>query len=199
MKKWIFTIVTMLSFKAAVAMPTESMPQELLAAVGSLTEQFIHQMRPMALNFKQGDFAKYDMNVGSFVKGKMEINVLEVGAEGIWIQQLVDLGFAGKQDMRQLLDPNTGEIKKFIVNGKEQAPPDRGNFEIIDQKEDTIQVPAGRFTCVYIKAEVENQGQKSVTEQWVNPRQVAVMGLVKMVSQTQLGPMVAVLTTFKKQ
>jgi hypothetical protein len=97
-----------------------------------------------------------------------------------------------------LIDPNTGEIKKYIVNGKEQAPPERGDIEIIEQKEDTVQVPAGRFTCVYIKANIQAQGQTAVAEQWINPREVAVMGLVKMVTQTQLGPMTAVLTSFKK-
>jgi len=153
---------------------------------------------PYALDFKKGDFAKYDMNVGSFIKGKMEMNVLDVGADGVWLQQLVDLGFAGKQDVRQLMDPYTGEIKKFIVNGKEQTPPDRGNIEIIEQKQDRVTAPAGTFDVVYIKANVEAQGQKTVAEQWVNPMQVAVMGLVKMVSQTPMGAMTAVLTSFKK-
>lgn len=163
-----------------------------------INESILSEVQPFIFDFKEGDSTKYDMNVGSFIRGKMEMNVLEVSSEGVWIQQLVDMGFAGKQDMRQLMDPNTGEIKRFIVNGKEQAPPERGNVEVIEQKEDTIQVPAGRYTCVYIKANVEAQGQSTVSEQWIAPREVAVMGLVKMVAQTQLGPMTAVLTSSKK-
>lgn len=153
---------------------------------------------PYALDFKKGDFAKYDMNVGGFIKGKMEMNVLDVGPDGVWLQQLIDLGFAGKQDVRQLIDPYTGEIKKFIANGKEQTPPERGNIEVIEQKQDRITVPAGTFDVVYIKANLEAQGQQTVAEQWVNPVRVAVMGLVKMLSQTPMGTMAAVLTRFKK-
>lgn len=172
--------------------------RDINSVMSEVIQTLSSEFRSQQLNFKQGDYAKYDMKVGSFINGKMEMNVLEVSSEGIWLQQLVDLGFAGKQDVRQLMDPNTGEIKKYIVNGKEETPPERGDIDIIEQKEDTVQVPAGTFTCVYIKANIEAQGQKAVAEQWVNPSQVAVMGLVKMVTQTQLGPMVAVLTSYKK-
>jgi hypothetical protein len=177
---------------------TQGQARDINTLVNEISWVMSNEFKAQQLNFKQGDFAKYDMNIGSFIKGKMEMNVLDVTHEGVWLQQLVDLGFAGKQDVRQLLDPNTGEIKRYIVNGKEQTPPDRGNIEIIEQKQDTVQVPAGRFVCVYIKANIEVQGQKAVAEQWINPRDVAVMGLVKMVTQTQLGPMTAVLTSFKK-
>jgi hypothetical protein len=172
--------------------------RDVNSLLSEVTQVLNNEFRAQQFDFKKGDFAKYDMSVGGFIKGKMEMNVLDVSSEGVWLQQLVDLGFAGKQDVRQLMDPNTGEIKKHIVNGKEQAPPERGDIEIIDQKQDTVQVPAGRFTCVYIKANVQAEGQKAVVEQWLNPREVAVVGLVKMATQTQLGPMTAVLTSFKK-
>jgi hypothetical protein len=183
---------------ALMSLGFHAQARDVNSLVSEVAQVLSNEFRTQQLDFKKGDFAKYDMNVGGFIKGKMDMNVLDVSSEGVWLQQLVDLGFAGKQDVRQLIDPNTGEIKKYIVNGKEQAPPERGDIEIIDQKQDTVQVPAGRFTCVYIKANVEAQGQKAVVEQWLNPREVAVMGLVKMVTQTQLGPMTAVLTSFKK-
>jgi hypothetical protein len=183
---------------ALISFGSQVQARDVNSLASEVAQVLSNEFRAQQLDFKKGDFAKYDMNVGSFIKGKMEMNILDVSAEGIWLQQFIDLGFAGKQDVRQLIDPNTGEIKKYIVNGKEQAPPERGDIEIIEQKEDTVQVPAGRFICVYIKANIQAQGQKAVAEQWINPREVAVMGLVKMVTQTQLGPMTAVLTSFKK-
>lgn len=162
------------------------------------SNKIFNQVSPSAFDFKKGDFAKYSLTIGGFINGSMEMNVLDVISEGVWIQQLVDLGFAGKQDMRQLMDPLTGEIKKFIVNGKEQAPPDRGQVELVDQREETIDVPAGRFDCVYIKAKIQAEGKTTESEQWINPRDVAVMGLVKMASQTQFGQMTALLKSFKK-
>jgi len=188
----------MLSGIFAVLMGFQAQARDVNSVLSEIAQMASYELRTQQLNFKKGDFAKYNMNVGSFIRGKMEMNVLDVTNEGVWLQQIVDLGFAGKQDVRQLMDPTTGEIKKYIVNGKEQDPPERGNIEIIEQKEDTVQVPAGRFICVYIKANIEAQGQKAVAEQWLNPREVAVMGLVKMVTQTQMGPMTAVLTSFKK-
>jgi len=183
---------------AIISFSNQAHARDINSLVSELSLIMSNEFKAQQLDFKRGDFAKYDMNVGSFIRGKMEMNVLDVTNEGVWLQQLIDLGFAGKQDVRQLIDPNTGEIKRYIVNGKEQTPPDRGNVDIIEQKQDTVQVPAGRFVCVYIKANIEAQGQKAVAEQWVNPREVAVMGLVKMVTQTQIGPMTAVLTSFKK-
>lgn len=152
---------------------------------------------PANFNWKKGDQAKYNMTIASFIKGTMEMNILDIVPEGVWIQQLMDLSFAGKQDMRQLIDPNTGEVKKLIVNGKEQAPPKQGDVEIIDSKEDTITVPAGRFTCLYIKVNIKSE-QASQAEQWINPKEVPVMGLVKMIAQSQLGPVTAELTSFKR-
>lgn len=152
---------------------------------------------PAGLNFKKGDEANYNLNM-SIVKGSMKMLVMDIVADGVWIQQLVDLGFAGKQDMQQLIDPNTGEIKKLIVNGKEQAPPKTGDIEVIDSKEDTVTVPAGTFTCLYIKAKVTQDGKASEAQQWVNPKAVPVFGMVKMITQSQLGPVTVELLSFKR-
>jgi hypothetical protein len=158
----------------------------------------MNEVETRGFNFTKGDQAKYNLQIASFIKGSMEMNVLDVIADGVWIQQNMNLGFAGKQDIRELIDPNTGEIKKYIVNGKEQAPPDNGDIEVIDSKEDTVRVPAGTFTCLYIKAKVKQQGQESEVEQWVNPKAVPVMGMVKMAASSQLGPVTAELTSFKR-
>ena len=153
---------------------------------------------PAGLHFTKGDQAKYDMQIASFIKGTMEMNVMDVGADGVWIQQAMDLGFAGKQDIRELIDPATGAVKKMIVNGKEQTPPAAGDVEIIESKEDTVQVPAGKFTCMYIKAKIKNNEQATEAEQWINIKDIPVMGMVKMIAQSQMGPVTAELTSFKR-
>ncbi|MFN7729896.1 MAG: hypothetical protein ACK5P7_12130 [Bdellovibrio sp.] len=152
---------------------------------------------PAALNFKKGDTANYNVDIG-IIKGSMKMLVMDIVADGVWIQQLVDLGFAGKQDMQQLIDPNTGEIKKLIVNGKEQAPHKAGNVEVFDSKEDTVTVPAGTFTCLYIKAKVTTDGKASEAQQWINPKTVPVFGIVKMITESQLGPVTVELLSFKR-
>lgn len=151
----------------------------------------------MGLNLKKGDEANYKIDM-SIIQGTMKILVMDIVAEGIWIQQLVDLSFAGKQDIQQLIDPNTGEIKKTIVNGKEQAPQKAGNTEVIETKEDTVTVPAGTFTCLYVRVKVTTDGQTQEAQQWVNPKEVAVFGLVKMITQSQLGPVTVALTSSKR-
>src|SRR6478672_8822024 len=77
------------------------------------------QAHTMGLGWKVGDLASYDIDMG-FIKGTMDMSVRSVEADGIWLVQDADLGFAGKQKIETLLDPNTGAIKKMIVNGKEQ-------------------------------------------------------------------------------
>lgn len=149
-------------------------------------------------NFVKGDAADYKLNMGGFINGTMKMSVADVGADGVWIHQDMDLGFAGKQNIQELIDPNTGEIKKMIVNGKEQAPPEPGDVEVIDSKEDTIRVPAGTFTCFYIKAKVTQDGKVSNVEQWIDLKDIPVMGLVKTVMDSQLGPVTIELTSFKR-
>jgi len=151
----------------------------------------------MAFNLKKGDEANYNVNM-SIIKGTMKMLVMDIVSEGVWIQQLMDLGFAGKQDVQTLIDPNTGEVKKMIVNGKEQAPPAAGTTEIIESKEDTVTVPAGTYTCLYVKAKVTQDGKASEAQQWINPKQVAVFGMVKMITQSQLGPVTVELTSSKR-
>jgi len=145
-------------------------------------------------NFKVGDQATYNLNMG-FVKGSMIMTVKSVAADEVVITQDMDLGFLGKQACEETLNPNTGEVKKMVCNGQEQNQ-EKPDFEVIDTKEDTITVPAGTFTCLYIKA--KNNKDNSMAEQWVNPKQIPVFGMVKMMADTQMGKMTVELKAFKK-
>ena len=46
------------------------------------------------------------------------MKVTSVEADGIWMSQDIDLGAFGKQEVKTLIDSETGAVKKMIVNGK---------------------------------------------------------------------------------
>jgi hypothetical protein len=147
------------------------------------------------LDWKVGDENDYNLNIGTFIKGGMVMKVREVGADGIWMDQDMDLGFAGKQAAQILLDPNTGAVKKMLVNGKEQEVP-KQNIEVIEVKEDHITVPAGAFDCVH--ARLMDKDTKKESNAWINPQLIPMSGMLKMIQPTQLGDMNVELKTFHK-
>ena len=136
----------------------------------------------------------YNIDMG-FIKGSMVMSVRSVGADGIWMDQKMDLGFAGKQDVQTLLDPNTGEVKKMIVNGQEQAPP-KQNVEVVEVKEDRITVPAGTFDAVHARLKDLDQNQE--INVWINPQAIPLSGMLKTIQPSQLGNVTVVLKSFKK-
>lgn len=146
-------------------------------------------------DFKVGDSASYKLNMGGFINGTMVMAVKAVGAEDVTITQEMDL-MGQKQSCEQVLNPNTGEIKKFQCNGQDQDAGSADDIELIETKEDTVKVPAGTFVCMYIKARQKSTGQD--VEQWINPKEVPVFGMVKQVAPSQLGKVTVELTSFKK-
>jgi len=189
-----------LTLGLALGASAHAMDANLTATMVNVGHQIVMQggVAPMGMNFVKGDNAAYSLQIASFIKGTMTMAVTDVGADGVWIDQAMDLGGAGKQDIKELIDPNTGAVKKMIVNGQEQAPPAAGDVQIIDSKQDTVTVPAGTFTCLYVKVQMKQNGQDTTAEQWVNPKLVPVVGMVKMIAQSQLGPVTAELTSFKR-
>ncbi len=157
-------------------------------------QQILDQAHATGLNWKVGETNNYSIDMG-FIKGTMVMSVREVGADGVWLDQNIDLGFAGKQVVQTLLDPNTGEIKKMIVNGKEEAPP-KNNTEIVEVKEDKITVPAGTFDCIHARLKDKTNNQES--NAWINPQLIPISGMLKAVQPSQLGEVTILLTSFKK-
>ncbi|MFM6926857.1 MAG: hypothetical protein ACKOX6_00240 [Bdellovibrio sp.] len=153
------------------------------------------QAHTLGLDWKVGESANYDIDMG-FIKGKMVMSVDSVGNDGIWTTQDMDLGFAGKQKAQMLIDQNTGEIKKMLVNGKEQQPP-KQNIEVIDVKEDRITVPAGTFDCIHARLKDKDQNDAEINA-WLNPQLVPLSGLLKQVAPSQFGTVTVSLTSFKK-
>lgn len=151
------------------------------------------QAQTQGLDWKVGDSANYGINMG-FIKGTMVMSVASVANDGIWMNQDIDLGFAGKQKVETLIDPNTGEVKKMIVNGKEEKIPD-SKVEVVEVKEATITVPAGTFDCIHARLKDEKNQEINA---WINPQLVPMSGLLKQVAPSQFGNVTVELKSFKK-
>lgn len=163
--------------------------------VADINAAILHDVEAQSpFNWKVGDQATYALNMGGFIKGSMVMGVKEVTSDKLVLTQDMDLGFMGKQSCEITMNPNTGETSSFVCNGQAQDPNQGGAIELIEQKEDTVKVPAGTFVCVYIKAK---QGE-NIIQQWVNPREVPVMGLVKTLAPSQMGEVKVELVSFKR-
>lgn len=147
------------------------------------------------LNWVVGQENNYKLNMGGFLNGTMKMSVREIGADGAWLVQDVDLSIQ-KQKVEVLIDLNNGQIKKMIVNGKEQAPP-KADYEVVETKEDHITVPAGAFDVIYMKVK-DKANNNAISEQWINPRDIPISGMAKSLADSQLGKVTIELTSFKK-
>jgi hypothetical protein len=166
--------------------------ESLLASQLVQIQESVHTL---GLNWKVGEENNYKLNMGGFLNGTMKMSVREITADGAWLVQDVDL-MIQKQKIEILIDLNTGVIKKMLVDGKEQAVP-KTDYEIVDQKEDHVTVPAGSFDCIYLKVK-DKANKDAISEQWVNPRDIPLSGMVKSLADSQLGKVTIELTSFKK-
>ena len=192
MLKRFLLLLTM--FGTCVSLANEIPTMGLLKSV---EKSAMEQAQAAGINWTVGDACHYDLAMASFIKGKLDMVVREKSAEGYWLDQNVDLGFMGKQSMSVLIDANTGAIKKVVVDGKEQAPPEQGEMEVVEVKESNITVPAGTFDAVYFKIHDKKQNQD--TEQWVNPKLIPISGMLKSIGQSQMGEVKTELVSFEKK
>lgn len=162
--------------------------------IAAQQEAFVATAKTTALNWKIGEQNNYKMK-GGLINGTSSLTVREEVAEGFWMDQEMNMGFLGKQNASVLIDRNTGEVLKMIVNGQEQAPP-KQEVELISMEESSVTVPAGTFDAIHIKALDKTQNQE--INQWVNPSQIPINGMLKSVSPSQMGKITMELTSFKK-
>jgi hypothetical protein len=162
----------------------------------NLQQQAIQsQVGIQELTWQVGDSANYNINMG-FISGTMVMKVSSVTADGIWMDQDMDLGMMGQQKVQTLIDKNTGAIKKMIVNGQEQQPPAQ-DIEVVSTNQEKVTVPAGTFDSMHVVARDKNQsGDINV---WMNPLIVPMSGMLKQVAPGQLGEVTVECTAFHKQ
>jgi hypothetical protein len=149
---------------------------------------------PMA-RFTVGDTANYDLKVSSF-GGTMVMKVTAVDSSGVTIEQLADLGMLGKQDIIEVIDPATGQIKSVTANGQKQTPPDPNDIQILSIDLATITVKAGTFKCQDVKMHMKSENTDG--EQWADMDDVPVGGMLKMTTTQQGMPVELELTSFHK-
>lgn len=147
-----------------------------------------------AIDWKAGDTASYNVDMG-FLQGTMVMAVRSNDGNEIWLTQDMDLGFAGKQQSETLMDANTGEVKKILVNGQEQDIP-KQDLEVIEIVDATITVPAGTFKCMH--ARLTDKSTNDEINIWANS-DVPMAGMVKQVVPSQMGQVTVELTSFLKQ
>ncbi len=177
--------ITLFSFNAFSATPFDVLAQ---------TQQNLIQ-KSNRIGWVVGDTANYSVDMG-FIKGSMVMSVASIGTDGVWLVQDMDLGFAGKQKIESLLDPNTGEIKKMIVNGKEEQVPEKPQLEVIEIVDETITVPAGTFACTHARLSDKSNGDE--LNMWAS-QAVPLSGLVKQLAPSQFGQVTILLTSFHQQ
>lgn len=152
------------------------------------------QAHTQGLDWKVGDSNSYTLDMG-FIKGSMVMTMRQIAADGYWLDQDMDMGFAGKQKAQMLLDPNTGEIKRMVVNGQDQQIP-KQNVEIVEVVEDHITVPAGSFDCIH--ARIKDKDTNQETNAWINPQLIPLSGMLKTIQPSQFGQVTVELKSFVK-
>lgn len=182
MKKLIYSLVALLV--SANLMAFQAISPETAMSFKAMAET-------TGLNWNVGDYANYNMN-GGFIQGTNNMRVREKVSEGFWLEQNMDLGFLGQNKIEVLIDPNTGEIKKLIVNGKEEQIPENGGMEIISAEESKVTVPAGTFEAIHLKVKDTDSGD--VSQMWINPDMIPINGSAKSISPSQFGEITLELT-----
>ncbi len=166
------------------------------ASIPVLTESLVilpaSNVRALALKWKVGDKASYKMS-GGIINGTAEMYVREDNGSEIWVQQDMNLGFLGQQKVEILYDKATGQVKKILANGQEQQLPNQNDIEVLETKEDRVTVPAGTFDAIYAK--VKDKKNNQIQEAWLNPKEVPINGLLKTISDSQMGKISLELTS----
>ena len=93
--------------------------------------------------------------------------------------------------------PRRAEVKKVLVDGREQSLPE-SDPEIIEQKEANVTVPAGTYQSIYLKIK-DNAQNGAISEMWVNPRDIPISGMLKSIQDSQLGKVTIELVSFIKK
>jgi hypothetical protein len=190
--------------KLVISVLAATMMSAVASANSSLANLIVAQIQPQMIasvaagvHFKVGDDCAYNMNIGGFLPGKMEMKVRNEVPEGWWIVQDVDL-MIQKQSVETLIDRNDGHVIKMIANGKEQEPPAASDTEVVKMEEAKITVPQRAAPYDAIHVVLKNKKDNSTEEAWINPKEIPVSGLLKMQAQSQMGPITAELSSFAR-
>ena len=177
---------------AGLVRAESTLPVETVTRLVSQLDQVLSVQNK--INWKVGDYHKLKVDF-MFGGGDGRKEATKEEGNAIWYKNEINL-MGQKQVTEALIDRATAKTIKLIVNGKEQSPDDGGKIDIIQQDETTLETPAGKFDCVYVKAKITSQGQTQEVELWVNPVDVNLDGMLKVIVQSQFGPVTMTLQEF---
>ncbi len=146
------------------------------------------------LKWKVGDQADYKIAIGGFINGTSHTFVSKDEGAMIWEEEDMNLGMGQAQKVEIQFEKATGQVKKILANGQDQALPDSSKMKVIDMHEDNVTVVAGTFKCIYVK--IHDSGTNQDQEAWINPQQIPLSGVLKVNGQSQFGPVTQELTKF---
>lgn len=147
------------------------------------------------IDWKVGDAQSYKVTLGGFgMEGTMEKEAIKEEGNGIWIRQELKLPIMNDKS-EILFDRDSGEILKYIHNGKEEAAP-KGDLEVISTKQTTVEVPAGKFKVLHVMAKSKDVKDIQV---WMNPTEIALDGAAKMYMDQGQVKITMLLTKFVKK
>lgn len=159
---------------------------------------FVDLFLPLSLNvidWRVGDYAHYDLDLGFLGKGTLKKLVESDTKEALWVT--IDIKTPmGEQNVKALIRKSDGKTLKLIVDGKEQEVQEP-NIEIIEQRPEKITVPAGTFRAIYLK--VKDKTQNVLIEAWINPLEITVGGVAKSIVKKDFLTMTTELTKFGKK
>lgn len=191
--RWIIAAIISV-FALGANASTDQISVNQIIDFSRLQQSVMDEAEVQGLDWIVGEEANYNVNIGGFIKGTNNQFVREEVFEGFWMEQNMDLGFAGKNKIEILFDKQSGQILQLLVNGEKQEIPDASNSEIEEMKEASITVPAGTFDCVYAK--IRDTEKDEVSEAWLNPSEVPMGGMLKTAAQSQFGPVTSELTSY---
>ena len=144
------------------------------------------------IDWRVGDHADYQLDMGFFGQGSVKKRATSEEKDAIWLRADVQTPM-GNQTIDTLFRRSDGKVLKMLVDGKEHTF-EEPDIEIIDQREESVTVPAGTFRAIYVK--VRDRKQQSDTEAWVNPMAIPLGGIAKSTTKKSMLTITMELTAF---
>lgn len=145
------------------------------------------------LDWRVGDRASYTI-AAAVARGTAEQSVRQETSDGFWTLTEIDMGLLGRQKIEILYNKSTGAIRKLLVNGREQQPPDPSDLDVVESRFESVRVPAGEFDSVYSK--MRNRRDGKIQEGWSNPQLVPIGGMIKAKGESTVGAVTQELRAF---
>lgn len=132
---------------------------------------------PQNLDWKVGDFQDRQIKKSGLNVGTLQSIVTKNEGAAFWLWNELKIVFQPKEIIETLIERKTGRILRYIVNGKEQSPPEMtDNCVKISQVTEQIKVPAGTYNSI----RVVTRCPEDTTAQWTAPTKVNMSGFIKL-------------------